>query len=104
MLKAESENEIAATYLTLFQVLEIVKHFYSPQLGRKYPSLPEYINAILEDIGHLNHNQKIVNLIEVNLGRNNMVHKLRVPNATNFRTKEGLTTLFNVVETVLRKL
>ena len=104
MLKAESENEIAATYLTLFQVLEIIKQYYLSQLEKGYKSLPDYIDAILKDFGHLKGQQRINNLIEVNNGRNNMVHKLRIPNATNYRTKEGLTTLFEVVETVLRKL
>ena len=104
MLKAENENEIAATYLTLFQILEIIKHHYSPLLEREFKSLPDYIYAILKEFGHLNGCKSINDLIEVNNGRNNMVHKLRIPNATNYQSKDGLTTLFKVVETIIRKL
>lgn len=104
MLKAENENELAATYLTLFQILEIIKHHYSPRLGKEFKSLPDYIYAILEEFGHLNGNERINNLYEVNEGRNNMVHKSNKRNATNYKTKDGLTTLFKVVDTIIQKL
>lgn len=104
MLKAENENELAATYLTLFQILEIIKHHYSPRLAKEFKSLPDYIYAILEEFGHLNGHERINNLYEVNEGRNNMVHKSNKRNATNYKTKDGLTTLFKVVDTIIRKL
>ena len=104
MLKAENENELAATYLTLFQILEIIKHHYSPRLGKEFKSLPDYVYAILKDFGHLRSHQKINNLNEVNNGRNNMVHKLKNRNATDYKTKDGLTTLFEVVNYIIRLL
>lgn len=100
MLKANNENEIANTYLTLFQILEIIKHYYSPLLGKEYKSLTDCMYAILEEFGHLKGHQ-INNLDKVNNGRNNMVHKLNIPNATNYKTKEGLTTLFEVITNVI---
>lgn len=99
MLKAQTPNDIAATYVVLFEVLEILKQYYCKTLA-----VPESIKEIIEDeCNTVMPNKLYDNLKTVNRARNNYIHKLKNKCDVKANTSKGLKVLFSVVDQIIRE-
>ena len=109
LLAATDAKKLSSVYLTLFQVFETIKQYYSKDIDFSSsdvkPYLPADIKKIINEYGRISMDDKVFNkLKQVNRARNNYVHKLHEVCDIDHKSVDGLKTLFNVVSDVIHLL
>lgn len=109
LLAATDAKKLSSVYLTLFQVFETIKQYYSKDIdfssSDDKPYLPADIKKIINEFGRTSMDDKVFKkLQQVNRARNNYVHKLHEVCDIDHKSVDGLKTLFEVVSDVIHLL
>lgn len=104
MLSALNSDELGPVYLTLFQVFEIIKQYYSREIELK-SDLPGNIRTIIDETGKSKINNTLFEELKlVNRARNKYVHKLNISCEVKPKSVDGIKQLFDVVEKIIKIL
>lgn len=105
LLNATNKNNLSLVFLTLFQVFDTIKRYYSKEMLFTSMSIPDNIRDIVNEKGSSRmSDSEFKELINVNKARNNFIHKLNKKCGVDHKSVNGLKTLFKVVSDVIHLL
>jgi len=105
LLSATNKNNLSLVFLTLFQVFDTIKRYYSKEMLFTSMSIPDNIRDIVNEKGSSRmSDSEFKELINVNKARNNFIHKLNKKCGVDHKSVNGLKTLFKVVSDVIHLL
>ena len=103
MIKIQSKNDCASSFLILFGVLEFLKNVFQLDIDRKgNDSMTHIINEIYMQLGG---GESLWQEIEIIVNeRNDYIHPKKGKSPQLIYKPEGLTKLFNIVNIVISSL
>jgi len=109
MLASTSIDNLSSVYLTLFQIFETIKQYYSREMdfSSSESYLPADIKKIINTFGSksIDDNDSVYKMLKIaNRARNNYVHKLHQTCEIDHKSVNGLRELFKVVSGVIHLL
>ena len=105
LLNATNKNNLSLVFLTLFQVFDTIKRYYSKEMLFTSMSIPDNIRDIVNEKGSSRmSDSEFKELINVNKARNNFIHKLNKECGVDHKSVNGLKTLFKVVSDIIHLL
>lgn len=105
LLNATNKNNLSLVFLTLFQVFDTIKMYYSKEMLFTSMSIPDNIRDIINEKGSSRMSDPgFKELINVNKARNNFIHKLNKKCGVDYKSVDGVKKLFKVVSDVIHLL